>query len=61
MREIQITFADGTVRTWRHEGRAGGSWTKTIEFNNGWVTVRDEQGDTYSFQAFAVREVQTKE
>lgn len=61
MSRIVITFKDGTVKEWRHEARAGGSWTKTVKMTDGWVTVTNEYGSTESFPAETIKEVKTFE
>ena len=61
MRLIRIEFNDGTVKEFRHEGRAGGSWTKTLTLDNGWATVRDEWGGTFSWPESTIKSVETKE
>ena len=39
---------DGTVKKFPHEGRAGGSYTKTLSVKAGFVVVEDEwQKKTY--------------
>ena len=42
MPSIKITMKDGTVKEFRHEGRSGGSWTKTLKLENGWAVITDE-------------------
>ncbi len=61
MRLIRIEFRDGTIREFKHEGRAGGSWTKTIEFKDGWATVTDEYGNRFTYPESTIRSVETKE
>jgi len=61
MTYICIEFIDGTKREWRHEGRAGGSWTKTLELQDGWVTVRNEYGSTNIFPRDSIKEIITRE
>jgi hypothetical protein len=61
MREIIIYFKDQTVKQWRHEGRAGGSYTKEVTYKDGWVIVRDEWGNTTAFPSETVEFVETKE
>lgn len=42
MSNITVTMKDGSIRNFNHEGRAGGSWTKTLKLENGWVIITDE-------------------
>lgn len=44
MSNITVNMKDGTIRQFKHEGRAGGSWTKTLKLENGWVIIADEYG-----------------
>lgn len=39
---IKIKMKDGTVRDFKHEGRPGGSYTKTIRYEPGFVVITDE-------------------
>ena len=58
---IRIEFKDETIKEWRHENRAGGSWTKTLTLENGWATVTNEYGDTETFPREDIRCIETKE
>jgi hypothetical protein len=42
MASIDITMKDGTVKSFPHLGRAGGSYTKTLRYEVGFVVVTDE-------------------
>ncbi len=59
MRLIKITFKDGTEREWQHEGRSGGSYSKRLKMEPGWVTVIDEYGTAESFPADTIKAVKT--
>ena len=61
MRLIRITFRDGTVKEWHHEGRSGGSYTKTLSLEPDWATVRDEYMSTESFPRDLIAKIETKE
>lgn len=41
---VTIQLRDGTVRAFPHEGRAGGSYTKTIRYEGSFAIVTDEWG-----------------
>lgn len=58
---IKIEFKDGTVKEFKHEGRAGGSWTKTLKTEPGWVIVRGEYGETWQYPSDTVKSVETRE
>ena len=54
MANIKITLKDGTVREFKHEGRAGGSYTKTLKLEDGFVIVEDEWDKVVAFPAETV-------
>jgi hypothetical protein len=39
---IVILMRDGTKREFKHEGRAGGSYTKSVRYEGGFCIVTDE-------------------
>jgi len=57
MSSITIKLKNGTVRQFPHEGRAGGSWTKTVKFEGAFVIVTDEWGTRTAFPAADIAEV----
>jgi hypothetical protein len=42
MSNIIITLKDGTQKKFLHEGRAGGSYTKTLTLRDGFAVITDE-------------------
>lgn len=42
MANIVVKMKDGTVRKFMHEGRSGGSYTKTLHLENGFAVIEDE-------------------
>jgi hypothetical protein len=42
MANITVKMKDGTVREFKHEGRAGGSYTKSVKYEGGFVIIEDE-------------------
>lgn len=60
MPSITIKLKDGTVREFRHEGRAGGSFTKRLTLEHGWAIVKDEWGKLTAFPASDVAEVEER-
>lgn len=42
MVSFSIAMRDGTTKTFKHEGRAGGSYTKRLRYEPGFVVVTDE-------------------
>jgi len=57
---ITITMRDGTKRDFPHEGRSGGSYTKSLRYEPGFVVVEDEWGKRTAFPTELVAEVETK-
>jgi hypothetical protein len=57
MASITITMKDGTIRSFPHEGRAGGSYTKSVRYEGGFVIVTDEWYKETAIPAEDVREV----
>lgn len=39
---ITVKMKDGTTREFPHQGRAGGSYTKRLSFEPGFVVITDE-------------------
>ena len=58
MASITIYFKDGRSKEFPHEGRAGGSYTKSVKFENGRVVITDEWGGRTAFPASDVVQVQ---
>lgn len=59
MASIRITFRDGSVRDFPHEGRAGGSYTKSVRYEGQFVIVRDEWHKETAFPVSDVKEVES--
>lgn len=59
MASIKIKFRDGTEREFRHTGRAGGSYTKSVRYEGSFVVVRDEWDNENAFPQEIVAEVIT--
>lgn len=60
MANIKIFFKDGTERSFPHEGRSGGSYTKEVKYEGSFVIITDEYYRTYAFSAKDIKEVQTQ-
>jgi hypothetical protein len=56
-RDITITMKDGTVREFKHAGRAGGSYTVLVTYEGGFVVVEDEWYRRTAIPACDVAEV----
>ena len=57
MSNVKITMKDGTIHDFRHEGRAGGSYTKTVKYEGGFVIVTDEWDKKTAFPSDQVSQV----
>lgn len=42
MANIKITFNNGEVKEFKHEGRGGGSYTKRLKLEGNWAIITDE-------------------
>lgn len=60
MRRIIVKFRDGTERVFRHEGRAGGSYTKKLSYEPGFIVITDEWYNTISFPSDLVESVRVE-
>lgn len=60
MANIIVKMKDGTDRHFPHEGRAGGSYTKTIKYEGAFAVITDEWGKQTAIPAADIREVITK-
>lgn len=59
MRNIKIIFKDGTKYELAERGRAGGSYTISIEYKGAFAVVTDEWGNAKSFPATDIKEIET--
>ncbi len=57
MSSIVVKMKDGTVRKFPHEGRAGGSYTKELSFQPGFVVITDGWYKRIAIPAADVAEV----
>jgi hypothetical protein len=57
MANITVTFKDGSVREFKHEGRAGGSWTKEIRYEGGMAIIEDEWGTETAFPLDSIQSI----
>lgn len=55
--KIEFTFTDGTQKTFTHEGRAGGSYTKRLTFEGEFAVVTDEYGRRFAYPAARIKDV----
>ena len=58
MQDIRIVMRDGTTRDFPHQGRAGGSYTKTIKYEGSMAIITDEWGKQIVIPVELIAEVQ---
>jgi len=58
MSNIVIHFRDGTKEEFRHQGRAGGSYTKRLIYEGNFVIVEDEYYRRTAFPAELVAKIE---
>lgn len=61
MASIYVRMKDGTTRKFEHEGRAGGSYTKSIRYEGCFAIIKDEWGDESAIPAEDILEVKVEE
>lgn len=59
MSSITILMRDGSVRDFKHQGRPGGSYTKTIRYEPGFVVITDEWHIQTSIPSELIAEITT--
>lgn len=58
MTNITITFRDGAKKDFKHEGRAGGSYSKSGQYVEGWFVVTDEYSRQTAYPADTIEKVE---
>jgi len=58
MANIKITFRDGHIQEFKHIGRPGGSYTKTVKYEGAFVIITDEWGTETAFPSDTVKSVE---
>lgn len=61
MASIMVKMKDGTVRDFPHEGRAGGSFTKRLRYEPGFVVITDEWDKQTAIPTADIAEIITTE
>jgi hypothetical protein len=57
---ITVIMKDGRRREFKHEGRPGGSYTKRLRYEPGFVVITDEWGQETAIPAEDISEVRTE-
>ncbi|MBS5083785.1 MAG: hypothetical protein KH031_26950 [Clostridiales bacterium] len=60
MASIYVRMKDGTTRKFEHEGRSGGSYTKSIRYEGCFAIIKDEWGDETAIPAEDISEVKVE-
>jgi len=60
MASITVTMKDGKKREFPHRGRAGGSYTKRVRYEGGFVIITDEWSNETAIPSADVAEVQVE-
>jgi hypothetical protein len=58
MSYITLHMRDGSVKEFKHQGRHGGSYTKTLKYEPGFVVITDEWGLKTSVPADLIERVE---
>ena len=59
-RNIYVKMKDGSTREFRHEGRAGGNYTKGIRYEEGFVVIIDEWDNETAIPSADIAEVKVE-
>jgi len=54
---ITVKMKDGTVRKFLHEGRSGGSYTKSLTFDGAFAIIKDEYYNRIAIPAADIAEI----
>lgn len=57
MASIYVKMKDGTERQFEHQGRAGGSYTKTAKYEGAFLVIEDEYYQQIAIPAADIAEV----
>ena len=60
MSNIYITFTNGKKKSFLHQGRAGGSWTKSIRYEGGFAIITDEWHEETIFPNRLIKEIKVE-
>lgn len=57
MASIYVKMKDGTTREFEHEGRSGGSYTKSVRYEGVFAIIKDEWGSETAIPAADISEI----
>lgn len=55
----QIILKDGTIKEFLHKGRPGGSYTKSLRYEPGFVVITDEYYKETSIPSESISEIKS--
>jgi len=61
MASIYVKMKDGTTREFKHEGRAGGSYTKSVRYEGAFAVIKDEWDNETAIPVSEITEVKVKQ
>ena len=59
--QITVFLTNEDTKTFKEQGRAGGSYTIRAEFTEGWVVIVDEYEHRTAFPSHTVKRVEVRE
>jgi len=57
---IKVWMKNGEIKDFPHEGRAGGSYSKSIRYENGFVVIIDEWYNETALPSEDILEIKTR-
>ncbi len=60
MASIYVKMKNGTTKSFPHEGRAGGSWTKSIRYEGAFAIIKDEWDNETAIPVNDIEEVKVE-
>lgn len=57
---ITVKMKNGIIRQFKHEGRPGGSYTKSIRYEPGFVVIKDEWDNETIIPSEQIAEIKTE-
>lgn len=60
-KNIKVTMKDETVRDFKYEGRAGGSYSPSVKYEGVFAIVTDEWGNATALPAADIKEIKISE
>jgi hypothetical protein len=61
MKSITVIMKDGEKKEFPHEGRAGGSYSKSIKYEGAFAIITDEYYNQTAIPAADIKEIQVRD